>query len=212
MLRLDLIVGPNGAGKSTIVDLVLSRRIPGSVFVNADLIAAQRWPQDPAGHAYEAAEIAAATRSALIAAGQPFIAETVFSHPSKIDLVREAQAAGYTVVLHVVLVTEDLAVERVAHRVRAGGHDVPEDKVRERVAHRVRAGGHDVPEDKVRERFRRLWELVAQAAELADSTTFYDNSRLDGPRIVANLSGGQIVGHHSWPDWAPTALRSRWPT
>ena len=40
MLRLDLIVGPNGAGKSTIVDLVLGRRIPGSVFVNADLIAA----------------------------------------------------------------------------------------------------------------------------------------------------------------------------
>jgi len=192
MLRLDLIVGPNGAGKSTIVDLVLGRRIPGSVFVNADLIAAKRWPQDPVGHAYEAAEIAAATRSALIAAGQPFIAATVFSHPSKIDLVREAQAAGYTVVLHVVLVTEDLAVERVAHR--------------------VRAGGHDVPEDKVRERFRRLWELVAQAADLADSTTFYDNSRLDGPRIVANLSGGQIVGHHSWPDWAPTALRSRWPT
>ncbi|HEY5846781.1 MAG TPA: zeta toxin family protein [Nakamurella sp.] len=192
MRRLDLIVGPNGAGKSTIVDLVLARRIPGSVFVNADLIAAQRWPQDPADHAYEAAEIAAATRSALIASGQPFIAETVFSHPSKVDLVREALLAGYTVVLHVVLVTEDLAVERVAHR--------------------ARAGGHDVPEHKIRERFRRLWELVAQAAERADSTTFYDNSRLDGPRIVATLSGGQVVGHPTWPDWASTALRSRWPT
>jgi len=108
------------------------------------------------------------------------------------DAVREAQMAGYTVVLHVVLVTEDLAVERVAHR--------------------VRAGGHDVPESKIRERFRRLWELVAQAAELADSTTFYNNSRLDGPRIVATLSGGQVVGHHTWPAWAPTALRSRWLT
>jgi predicted ABC-type ATPase len=97
----------------------------------------------------------------LIAAGEPFIAETVFSHPSKVDLLREAQEAGYTVVLHVVLVTEDLAVERVARR--------------------ARAGGHDVREHKVRERYRRLWELVAQAAELADSTTFYDNSRLDGP-------------------------------
>jgi predicted ABC-type ATPase len=42
MRRLDLIVGPNGAGKSTIVDLVLARRIPGSVVVNADLIAARR--------------------------------------------------------------------------------------------------------------------------------------------------------------------------
>jgi hypothetical protein len=32
----------------------------------------------------------------------------------------------------------------------------------ERVRHRVRAGGHDVPETKVRER-DRLWALVADA-------------------------------------------------
>jgi ABC-type Mn2+/Zn2+ transport system ATPase subunit len=50
--RLDLIVGPNGAGKSTMVDLVLRHRVPGSVFVNADLIAAHYWPQDPADHPY----------------------------------------------------------------------------------------------------------------------------------------------------------------
>lgn len=191
MLRLDLIVGPNGAGKSTIVDLVLARRIPGSAFVNADLIAGQRWPEDPAGHAYEAAAVAAATRSALIAARRPFIAETVFSHPSKLDLVREARAAGYTVVLHVVLVTEELAVQRVARR--------------------AQVGGHDVPEHKIRERFRRLWGFVAEAADVADTTTFYDNSGIDGPRIVASLSAGQVVGNIAWPDWAPADLRERWP-
>ena len=48
-MRLDLVVGPNGAGKSTFVELVLAPNRPNVTFVNADVIAAQRWPQDPAG-------------------------------------------------------------------------------------------------------------------------------------------------------------------
>ncbi|MDA8268244.1 MAG: AAA family ATPase, partial [Actinomycetota bacterium] len=76
-MRLDLVVGPNGAGKSTFVELVLARVRPGVAFVNADVIAAQRWPQDQQSHAYEAARVAEATRAALLARREPFIAETV---------------------------------------------------------------------------------------------------------------------------------------
>jgi predicted ABC-type ATPase len=189
--RIDLVVGPNGAGKSTFVALTLARLLPGSVFVNADEIARQRWPDDPASHAYDAAQVAADTRSKLIELGRSLIAETVFSHESKLDLIQSAHAAGYIVVLHVLLVPEDLAVERVKHR--------------------VRAGGQDVPETKIRERHRRLWALVAEAIARSDTATVYDNSRLSGPRIVAQLSGGGIVGRAAWPVWAPEILRSRWP-
>jgi hypothetical protein len=59
MNRLDLLVGPNGAGKSTSVELTLAPLLPGSVFVNADEVAKQRWPEDPTSHAYDAARIAA---------------------------------------------------------------------------------------------------------------------------------------------------------
>ena len=59
------------------------------------------------------------------------LAETVFSHPSKLDLLDEAHARGYTVVVHALLIPEELAVERVARRVSAGGHRVPQDKIRE---------------------------------------------------------------------------------
>ena len=59
------------------------------------------------------------------------LAETVFSHPSKLDLLDEAHARGYTVVAHALLIPEELAVERVARRVSAGGHRVPQDKIRE---------------------------------------------------------------------------------
>ncbi|MBU8813135.1 zeta toxin family protein [Mycolicibacterium goodii] len=190
MKRLDLVVGSNGAGKSTFVELTLAPLLPGSSFVNADEIAKRRWPDAPAQHAYEAARIAADTRHKLIELGESFIAETVFSHPSKLELVDTAQAAGYTVVLHAVMIPEDLAVLRVQHR--------------------VRAGGHHVPEDKIRERYQRLWPLVATAATHADIATFYDNSAVKGPRMVAQLTGGFVVGSATWPAWTPRVLRSRW--
>lgn len=190
MKRLDLVVGPNGAGKSTFVELTLAPLLPRSVFVNADEIAKQRWPADPLNHAYEAARIAAATRDALIEHGRSFIAETVFSHPSKLDLIDSAHSAGYTVVLHVVLIPEALAVQRVRYR--------------------VAAGGHNVPEAKIRERYHRLWSLVTDAIIRADSATIYDNSTHSGPRIVAQMSGGLSISAPAWPTWAPKSLSNRW--
>ncbi|HEU5008056.1 MAG TPA: AAA family ATPase, partial [Jatrophihabitantaceae bacterium] len=105
-MRLDLVVGPNGSGKSTYIETTLVALMPWNVVVNADVIAAQRWPGDATAHAYDAARIAERTRAQLIARRQPFIAETVFSHPAKLDLVRAAQAADFMVALHVLLVPE----------------------------------------------------------------------------------------------------------
>lgn len=189
-MRLDLVVGPNGAGKSTFVRYVISPVAPGSVFVNADVIAAERWPDDAERRSYDAAKVAEETRSRLIDLRRPFIAQTVCSHPSRLELIRTASDAGYYVALHVVMVPEDLAVARVAAR--------------------VAAGGHAVPEDKIRERHRRLWAIVADAATLTDTTTFWDNSPHDGPTQCALLAGGTPVGNASWPDRAPTELTDRW--
>jgi predicted ABC-type ATPase len=186
--RLDLVAGPNGAGKSTFIELTLAPLLKGSAFVNADLIAKARWPDDSSAHAYDAAIIAAQTREKLIELGRPFIAETVFSHPSKLELIN---TAGYTVILHLLLIPEELAVARVAYR--------------------VRAGGHPVAENKIRQRYHRLWRLVAQAISRCDQATVYDNSATEGPRIVAQLTDGFLVGSADWPDWTPAPLSSRWP-
>lgn len=192
MSRLDLVVGPNGAGKSTFVRLVLQPTLPGSAFVNADEIAAQRWPGDPEPHAYEAAAVAQATRSRLIELGHPFIAETVFSHPSKLELMEEAHAAGYYVAIHVLMVPVDLAVARVDYR--------------------TAAGGHSVPVSKIRQRYGRLWTNVAAAVPQAESATVWDNSGRDGPRRVAMFIDGLVVGIPHWPSWTAAALTERWPS
>ncbi len=191
MSRLDLIVGPNGAGKSTFVELVLEPVVPGSTFVNADEIAKIRWPEDPMGHSYDAAKIAEETRRRLIALNRPLIAETVFSHPSKLELIDRANDAGYEVALHVVMVPAELAVHRVSAR--------------------VVAGGHDVPEQKIRQRWVRLWPIVSEAVDRVDTATFWDNSHHEGPGIVALFSQGFCVGSPQWPTWAPAVLVDRWP-
>lgn len=191
MSRLDLVVGPNGAGKSTFVRLVLAAEWPSSTFVNADEIAAQRWPEDPMAHAYDAAALAEQTRQRLIELGRPFIAETVFSHPSKLDLMRRARAAGYDVALHVLLVPEELSVARVHYR--------------------VAAGGHDVPVEKIRGRYARLWANVVEGIALADMADVWDNSSSNEPEMVALFSDGVTVGNPRWPTWTPVELSKRWP-
>jgi predicted ABC-type ATPase len=188
--QLHVVVGPNGSGKTTFVTEFLAPELPSYAYVNADEIAKARWPADSDAHAYEAARVAAKTRAHLIAAGRSFIAETVFSHPSKLHMVRSAREAGYQVVLHVMLVPEELAVRRVAYR--------------------VRAGGHDVPEHKVRERYQRLWGLIAQAISLAHRAVAYDNSLFAGPVKIAEFFEGLPSGAATWPAWAPEPMISRW--
>lgn len=191
MSRLDLIVGPNGAGKSTFVEFVLAEARPGTVFVNADLIAEERWPDDPAAHGHDAAAVAEELRNALLDMGEPFIAETVASHPSKVDLVRRALAAGYHVHVIVIAVPVEYSVERVALR--------------------HASGGHGVPLDKIRGRYARLWANVAVMIELASSAEIFDNSG-DGPRTIATFVNGSSVGAPRWPAWTPQVLTDRWPS
>jgi len=187
MPLLHVLAGPNGAGKSTYVRDVLAP-VTGLPFVNADEIAAERWPQAQVEHAYDAAKIAARRRRELIDDRASFITETVFSHPSKIDLVADAVSAGYLVHLHVVVVPVDLTVQRVLER--------------------VRRGGHVVPERKIRDRYTRLWEHVADAIRLADRSGVLDNSRAATPfRLCASFEHGALVGRPTWPAWVPRALR-----
>ena len=185
---LHLIAGPNGAGKTTLATRVIAP-VTHLPFINADVIAAKLWPDAQAEHAYDASRVAAEQRQELIGARASFITETVFSHPSKLALIRDAQAAGYQVTLHVVLVPEGLTVARVGDR--------------------VRRGGHTVPEDKIRERYQRLWALVAEARALAERTYIYDNSRAATPlRLVASYERGELGGSTDWPAWTPDALKT----
>lgn len=178
-----LIAGPNGSGKSTLYQTRIASRFAGP-FINADLIQRDELQDANEKAAYAAAKLAAELRDEHIVSGQSFVTETVFSHPSKLDLISRAQAAGFlTLVLHVGVDDPDLSVARVAER--------------------VQEGGHPVPEDKVRDRYYRSLPLIRQAVMLADVGQVFDNSRLAVPaRRCLEYRRGQLLWRtETLPPW-----------
>lgn len=84
---------------------------------------------------YVASKIAEFIRYALLETKKDvtFTCETVMSHESKLDFMREARAKGFRVYLYFVSTSSpEINVGRVATRVQEGGHSVPEDKIRSR--------------------------------------------------------------------------------
>ncbi|VTZ59519.1 conserved hypothetical protein [Sinorhizobium medicae] len=67
----------------------------------------------------------------MFGSGKSFATGTVFSHPSKLEIIEEARSRGYIViVMHVGVESPDLSVARVKGRAGEGGHDVREEKIR----------------------------------------------------------------------------------
>jgi len=169
-----VLAGPNGAGKSTLYATRVAPSFAGP-FINADIIQRDEL-RDPSPQAsYEAARIASSRRAEHLAQGRDFVTETVFSHPSKLDLINEARASGFTViVMHVGVETPDLSVARVGAR--------------------VEEGGHIVPEDKIRARYERGAPFIREAVLQADRGMVFDNSSLNQPpRPCLTFANGRLV-------------------
>jgi predicted ABC-type ATPase len=130
--QLWVLAGGNGAGKSTFYHQYLSRY--GIKFVNADLIARTMDTDHPERLSYEAATLATEMRENMIAQGESFCFETVFSHESKIDFIAVAKAHGYSVILiYIHLIDPSLNEARVYQRTLEGGHNVPAEKIHTRI-------------------------------------------------------------------------------
>ena len=129
-------------------------------------------------------------RKKLLEEKRKFSFETVFSHQSKLDIMREAVNAGYKVYLYFVS-TESPEINK--YRVK---------KVR------VEEGGHDVPEDKIESRYFRSLNYLYDAAQLSYQTFFFDNSK-DGEgfklfahfKIVAKTKKWDAIDKTIVPRW-----------
>jgi predicted ABC-type ATPase len=133
-----VVAGPNGAGKSTTAPRLLRGALAVTEFVNAD-------------------DIAHGLSAFRNDAGEPEL-RALAANPA---------AQGYRAhITFLSLPSADLAVARVAERVRQGGHNVPEAVIRRR----FEAGLAN---------FFVLFEPVA------DSWQMFDNSGTGMPRLVA---------------------------
>jgi len=126
---LLMIAGPNGSGKTTLTQQLRDEHVDLGVYINADDIAlALTGSYDD--RVAEAQRLAEARRQDCLNQRISFSFETVMSHPSKIDLLKQARTLGYFNVLYFVA-TESPAfnIAHVRQRVALGGHDVPEERI-----------------------------------------------------------------------------------
>jgi predicted ABC-type ATPase len=108
--KIFIIAGPNGAGKTTFAREFLPDEAGCLQFVNADLIAAGLSPFAP--------------EAAALQAGRLMLTQ-----------IPQWRALGYAVCLHfLALPNAEIAIARVAQRVKQGGHDIPEAVIRRRFA------------------------------------------------------------------------------
>lgn len=162
-----IIAGPNGSGKSTAALQLLPA---GMKFINADMIAAEVSGVPGTYADINAGRILLDRLDHLEDRREDFAFETTLATKMLVDRVARWREAGYQVhLLFFFLPSADLAVQRVAGRVLAGGHHVPELTVRRRFVSGLR-------------NFFSLYR------PMVNSWRMYDNSSGSGPAVIAKLS------------------------
>lgn len=104
-----------------------------------------------------------------------FTFETVMSHESKIEFLKQAREHGFRTYLYYVATVDPL--------INIG-----------RVNYRVNSGGHNVPEQKIRERYYRSLDLLMSAIEVSNRAYIFDNST-DGQSasFIAEIENADIL-------------------
>lgn len=167
-----VMAGPNGAGKSTAAAWVLRSPLGVPEFVNADVIAQGLSGFNSDAVAMKAGRIMLARLKELAHARAGFAFETTLATKHFAPWIGSLRRDGYAFyLLFFWLRSPELAIERVATRVRGGGHHVPDEVVRRRY-------------------HRGLSNFFQLYRPLATTWRFYDNSSDVGPPLIASGSEG----------------------
>jgi predicted ABC-type ATPase len=169
-LSAVVLGGPNGAGKSTAAPQLLRGTLAVDEFVNADTLAQGLSAFRPEDVAIEAGRVTLERLDALEQQRTSFAFESTLATHGLVRRLERLKLSGYRVhIVYLWLPTVDLALARVADRVRRGGHNVPESDVRRRF-------------ERGRQNFFTAFRPLAHRWRL------YDASPLSAPALVA--SGG----------------------
>ncbi|MBE0484496.1 MAG: zeta toxin family protein [Bacterioplanes sp.] len=125
-----IIAGPNGSGKTTFAKDFLPEVAGVTNFINADLIAAGLSPFAPEKQLLKASRIFLQQLSACIEAEESFSFETTLSGRTYLKLIKQLQQRGWRVeLIYLALPSVELSCQRVAERVKHGGHGIPQQDI-----------------------------------------------------------------------------------
>lgn len=179
-----IVAGPNGCGKSTFYNRTDIEGWGGSVWIiNPDLLTAKIVEGERTD--IEAANLAAVQRiekwlETSIQAYQTIGVETVLSSGKYRRLVELAHRHGFEVrMIYILLGSLKLQMERIAQR--------------------VREGGHDVPADKVEARRTRSFEQLRWFAQHVDRCWVFDNSTGEPELVAVKGAPGPLLQFRALP-------------
>lgn len=134
MLNVVVIAGPNGAGKSTLAPALLRDTFDILEYVNADTIAEGLSAFAPEEAAFEAGRVMLSRLHDLAAEKRDFAFETTLATRFYAKWLKELKETfDYRIsIIFLWLPDADLAIARVASRVKLGGHNIPETTIRRR--------------------------------------------------------------------------------
>ncbi len=145
-------------------------------FVNADEIARGLSPFNPEGVAFQAGKIMLERLKDLLSRKKSFAFETTLSGSTYINFIQLAKSEGYDITLFFIWLNNvNLAKERVAERVRKGGHNIPEDVVGRRYIKGI----------------KNLEKYLLEA----DDWYIYDNSGTGYLLVAKFIEGEEIVAN-----------------
>ena len=131
--KLYIIGGPNGSGKTTFAKEFLPNYADCYEFVNADLIASGLSPFQPERAAIEAGRLMMEKMHSLAESRVDFAIETTLSGKAYVHFLQDLKSKGYKIHLFFLWIRSiEIALERIAGRVRRGGHNIPENIVQRR--------------------------------------------------------------------------------
>ncbi len=169
--QIIVIAGPNGAGKTSLAPFLLQDRYGEFPFVNADAIASGLSAFEPESVAIEAGRVMLNRLHELSERRESFAFESTLAARSYAPWLSRLRQQGYEVqLLFVSLRSVDLAIERVAERVRRGGHNIPSQELRRRYQ-------------------RGIINFFELYMPLVDAWAIYDNSDRDQAALVATGVG-----------------------
>ena len=137
---------------------------------------------------YLSAAIAEFIRQEMLLSESSFSFESVFSHPSKVDFIRQAKEAGYKTYFYFIA-TQDYQINQ------------------ERVLNRVQLGEHDVPPDKIRDRYYKTMDNLYEALRLTDRAFLFDNSEYSEAHTYQMFVGKSSDQLHFETDKIPEWFR-----
>ena len=169
-----IIAGSNGSGKTTFAKEFLPNHAKCYEFVNADLIAGGLSPFAPESAAIQASRLLLDRIHKLADQSRDFAFETTFSGRTYLPFLRDLKKKGHNIHLFYLWIDNvDLALERIAERVRQGGHNVPGDIVRRRFSKSLR-------------NFFNLYQ------PLSDTWMIFNNST-EAPNLIATEVYGKLT-------------------